>query len=153
MERKLKDHLVEGAFQGLTAVHSARMRAVKSKGNRSTEVRLRSILVRAGVRGWKLHHPGVAGRPDFYFPEAGVALFVDGCFWHGCPRCGSVPRANHAYWKAKIGRNVERDRENARKLREAGLRPVRIWEHELNEDRRLVIAKIKDALAAPRPEA
>ena len=95
MERKLKEKLVNGQFEGQTPVNSKRMKAVKGKGNKSTEVRFRSMLVRARVRGWKVHPRGIVGKPDFFFPEHRLAVFVDGCFWHGCPRCGHVPKANN----------------------------------------------------------
>lgn len=107
------------------------MRAIKAKGNKSTEARLRLILVRARIRGWKLHPKGMVGKPDFYFPEHRLAVFVDGCFWHGCPSCGHIPKANNPYWKAKIEGNQRRDRAYDHQLREQGIRVQRIWEHEL----------------------
>jgi DNA mismatch endonuclease (patch repair protein) len=113
------------------------MRAVKGKGNKSTEGRLRAILARAGIGGWKTHVGGVPGKPDFFFPAEQVALFADGCFWHGCPRCGHVPNSNRPFWEAKIRSNQRRDLEKARKLEEAGIRVLRVWEHDLKpgEDR------------------
>ena len=131
MERKLKEKLINGQFEGLTAGNSKRMKAIKSKGNKSTEARFRLMLVRARIRGWKVHPKGVVGKPDFYFPEDRLALFIDGCFWHGCPRCGHVPKANNPYWKAKIEGNQRRDQERTRTLEEQGTRVLRVWEHEL----------------------
>lgn len=144
----MKDKLVDGKFQGPTAVNSARMRAVKAKGNKSTEARLRSMLVRAGIRGWKLHLGNIVGKPDFYFPERKVAVFVDGCFWHGCPRCGHVPKANHPYWKAKIERNVQRDRANNARLNELGISVLRFWEHELRLEPRQVVQRTRHAIGS-----
>jgi DNA mismatch endonuclease (patch repair protein) len=145
MERKLKDKLVDGRFEGQTPGNSRRMSAIRGKGNRSTEVRLRLMLVRAGFRGWKVHPAGITGKPDFYFPDRRVAVFVDGCFWHGCPRCGHVPKANTAYWKAKIERNRRRDHDNALALAGQGVRVVRIWEHELRDEPEKVIEAIRMA--------
>jgi len=131
MERKLKETLANGQFEGLTPVNSRRMKAIKSKGNKSTEARLRLMLVRAGLRGWKVHPKGVIGKPDFVFEAERLAVFVDGCFWHGCPRCGHVPKANNPYWKAKIEGNQRRDRAYDVQLQEQGYRALRVWEHEL----------------------
>lgn len=131
MERALREKLVGGTFGDVSAAHSGRMRSIKEKGNRSTEKRLRALLIRAGIRGWKLHPAGLPGKPDFLFPEAKVIIFVDGCYWHGCPQCGHVPNVNRPYWSAKIEGNRRRDQANTRKLEEAGNRVLRVWEHEL----------------------
>src|SRR5438876_615623 len=80
---------------------SANMRAIRGRGNRTTERRLRAMLVRAGLRGWRMGSTAEIGSPDFAFPQERVLLFVDGCFWHGCPRCGHIPRTNAQYWSAK----------------------------------------------------
>lgn len=149
MERKLKATLTNGRFQGGTAVNSARMRAVKSRGNKSTERRCRAWLVRAGVRGWKVHPQGLPGNPDFYFPIPRLAIFVDGCFWHGCPLCGHVPKANHPYWKAKIEGNRRRDQAKAQALSAQGIQVLRFWEHELRLEPARVIATIKTQVEAP----
>jgi len=93
---------------------------------------LRFALVGAGVRGWTTHNRSVPGSPDFLFREAALAIFVDGCFWHGCPACGHVPRTRRQYWGAKIARNRQRDRKVTRRLRALGFRVLRFWEHDLN---------------------
>ena len=71
------------------------------------------------------------GKPDFTFRRERVAVFVDGCFWHGCPRHGTMPAGNRAFWQAKLARNAERDRAVTRALRKAGWKVLRIWEHDL----------------------
>jgi DNA mismatch endonuclease (patch repair protein) len=131
VERALRLKLPNGRFEEVPAGQSARMRAIKAKGNRSTEVRARAILVRSAIRGWVLHPVGLPGKPDFFFPESRLVLFVDGCYWHGCARCRHAHSTNRAYWSAKIAGNIRRDRLNNRRLRKAGLRVVRVWEHEL----------------------
>jgi DNA mismatch endonuclease (patch repair protein) len=108
------------------------MRAVRGSGNRTTEQRFRFALVGAGVYGWTTRNRPVFGNPDFLFPKAKVAIFVDGCFWHGCPACGHVPKVRRRYWGAKIARNRQRDRKVTRRLRALGFRVLRFWEHELN---------------------
>ncbi len=70
-------------------------------------------------------------------------MFVDGCFWHGCPKCGHVPTANNAYWNAKIDGNRRRDREYDRRLHERGFRVLRIWEHQLLQTPSEVIETVK----------
>jgi DNA mismatch endonuclease (patch repair protein) len=69
-------------------------------------------------------------RPDIVFTRAKVAVFVDGCFWHGCPAHQRVPKTNSDYWVPKLQRNIERDREVDDALAAAGWRIVRVWEHE-----------------------
>jgi DNA mismatch endonuclease (patch repair protein) len=113
------------------------MAKVRSRGNRSTEGRLRLALVRAKIAGWKLHPKSVLGQPDFWFPRERVALFVDGCFWHGCKRCLRLPRGNRQYWRKKISGNVRRARLINRKLRSVGIVVVRLWEHDLQDRQKL----------------
>src|SRR5690348_12195545 len=102
MERVLRDKLNGGTFQNVPVGHSERMRAIKGRGNKSTEARLRAKLVRAGVRGWCLHPRGLPGKPDIHFPKQRLLVFVDGCYWHGCPCCVRARKVNSEYWKAKI---------------------------------------------------
>lgn len=123
------------------------MAAVRSKGNRSTELALAAVFRACHITGWRRQYP-VAGKPDFAFPHAKLAVFVDGCFWHGCPRCGSIPATHRPYWKAKIARNIQRDRAQAKELRLRGWSVVRIWEHHLRGSAvRRVVNRIKTALA------
>ncbi len=147
MERALREKLPGGKFENVPASHTGRMRAIKAKGNKSTERRLRALLAQAGIRGWKLHPEGLPGKPDFLFPEACLAVFVDGCYWHGCPQCGHAPTVNRPYWSAKIAGNAARDQRNAIKLKEAGLRVLRLWEHELvGPSAAECLARIREAL-------
>ena len=146
MERKLRERLVGGKFGNVSDAHSRRMRAIRGRSNRTTELRCRALLVSFGVRGWKMHLVAVPGHPDFYFPASKVAVFVDGCFWHGCPRCGHVPRKNRAYWRAKIKRNEERDHSTDKLLSRMGIEVVRIWEHELVESPLECVEKILRAV-------
>jgi DNA mismatch endonuclease (patch repair protein) len=107
------------------------MRAIKDRGPKSTERRLRAILVRAAISGWTMHPGGLPGKPDFAFPAARVVVFCDGCYWHGCRKCAHAHRVNRKYWSAKIEGNRRRDRKNNRSLARAGLQVFRVWEHEL----------------------
>jgi len=80
----------------------------------------------------------VHGHPDFVFRRERVAVFVDGCFWHGCPKCYRRPKSNRKFWDAKAARNRARDAEVTRALRRAGWTVVRIWEHALRHPGRIV---------------
>ena len=77
--------------------------------------------------------PGMRRRADLLFTSARVAVFIDGCFWHGCPEHGTTPKNNAAWWSAKIVANAERDRDTDRRLTAAGWAVLRIWEHETPE--------------------
>jgi DNA mismatch endonuclease (patch repair protein) len=110
---------------------SALMAKVRSAGNKSTEKRVEAALRKAGVKGWKKHPKNIAGRPDFYFSKAKLVVFVDGCFWHSCPRCGRLPASNVSYWITKIDSNRRRDNRIQRQLRRRGFHVIRVWEHEV----------------------
>lgn len=110
------------------------MRAIKGKGNATTEKALASKLRRERLSGWR-RHAALPGRPDFVWQRQGVAVFVDGCFWHGCPRCYRAPRHNAEFWCLKINANKRRDMRVARILRAQGWTVVRIWECRVNEAR------------------
>ncbi|WP_354412660.1 very short patch repair endonuclease [Variovorax atrisoli] len=125
---------------------SATMRAVRGQGNKSTEAVVAKLLAKAKLLGWRRHLP-LPGTPDFAWPGLKVAVFVDGCFWHGCPRCNRpLPKTNSAFWAAKVARNQRRDRASARRLRALGWSVLRVWEHALSNPQR-VLARIKRALA------
>lgn len=106
------------------------MSRVRSRGNRTTELVLVRMLREARVTGWR-RHVALPGTPDFCFRAQRIAIFIDGCFWHSCARHGSIPLTNRAYWRAKLARNVERDRKYTAALRGKGWLVVRIWGHEL----------------------
>ncbi len=113
------------------------MAAIKSRRNERTEMRLARILRKHGVCGWRRHQE-LPGRPDFIFRSERLALFVDGCFWHGCPTHGHDPHSNRDYWIPKLKRNRARDRRVSKELREIGWKVVRFWEHELRNEERVV---------------
>jgi DNA mismatch endonuclease (patch repair protein) len=122
---------------------SSIMRAVKSKGARSTERRLRAVLVASGISGWRMHANGLPGKPDFIFPDNKVAVFVDGCFWHGCPKCYRRPHSSQSYWDAKVAGNIARDKRRRAELRKLGWRVLRVWEHEVKASASAAVVKIK----------
>ncbi|NBV22498.1 MAG: very short patch repair endonuclease [Proteobacteria bacterium] len=132
------------------------MSRIRSRGNANTELALVRVFRANGITGWRrqvklvvesressaesrrVSSPRLstlgsrlAVRPDFVFPKLRLAVFVDGCFWHGCPRHGTQPKGNGAFWRKKLAANVARDRRVNRALRRSGWRVLRIWEHAL----------------------
>jgi DNA mismatch endonuclease (patch repair protein) len=116
------------------AKRSAVMSLIRSRGNRATELRLIALMREHGITGWRRNAP-VFGKPDFVFRKARLAVFVDGCFWHGCPRHATKPAARAEWWAAKLSRNAQRDREVTRELRASGWKVLRIWECALTRSR------------------
>lgn len=111
------------------------MRAQRERDT-GIERALRSLLHRQGLR-FRVHRRVLAGlrrEVDLVLPRSRVAVFVDGCFWHGCPHHGTWPKNNGTFWKAKIMGNMERDRDTDQRLEAAGWKVVRVWEHELAAD-------------------
>ena len=119
------------------------MAQIKSNGNKSTEGALIRMMRREGIKGWRRGY-SLFGSPDFVFPRERVAVFVDGCFWHGHPTRCRIPATNTAYWEAKIRRNKARDRRVTRTLRERGWKVVRIWEHLIKQPR--TVKRLQKAL-------
>jgi DNA mismatch endonuclease (patch repair protein) len=136
------------SFGGLT--RGQLMSRVRSEGNKTTEKRLASLLRRLGIRGWR-KHLRLPGRPDFVWPRAMVAVFVDGCFWHG-HNCGKnlTPVNNAREWRQKIRKNRARDRRVARELRRKGWSVVRIWECKLGNSSEACVARIQRSIARHR---
>ena len=106
------------------------MSRVRGRGNKATELVMVALLRRQGITGWR-RHVRLFGNPDFVFPKRRLALFVDGCFWHGCPKHATKPASNRAFWRKKFARNRIRDRLVARTLKQRGWRVLRVWQHEL----------------------
>jgi DNA mismatch endonuclease, patch repair protein len=106
------------------------MRAVRSHGNKATELVLVHIFRAHHITGWR-RQLAVSGNPDFVFRRERLAVFVDGCFWHGCSKHCRMPKGNANYWKEKIASNKWRDRLVTRTLRKLGWSVLRIWEHDL----------------------
>lgn len=119
------------------------MRRVKGT-NTSLEMKVRSALHRRGLR-YRLNYP-LLGKPDLVFVRARLAVFIDSCFWHGCPLHVRMPSSNQKYWQAKIGRNVERDAKTNAAYKEMSWRIMRIWEHELKEDFDACINRVAQAV-------
>lgn len=131
MEKRLKKYLENGEFKNVPIARSKTMAAVRGKNNKTTELKLRMGLIRNRISGWTLHPSEILGKPDFYFPKKKVAIFIDGCFWHGCPYCGHIPKTRSAFWRAKIKRNKTHDKRINFQLNASGTIVLRFWEHQL----------------------
>jgi len=129
------------------AKRSQIMSRVRAHGNERTELALIRVFRRHHLAGWR-RRVRLFGSPDFLFPKYRVALFVDGCFWHGCPEHATRPKTNRAFWEKKLLRNSERDILVSRTLKRRGWRVLRIWQHELlRKNETFCVQRIKRALA------
>ncbi|MDD2779437.1 MAG: very short patch repair endonuclease [Candidatus Methanomethylophilaceae archaeon] len=121
------------------------MRANRRK-NTGPEITLRRALREAGLSGYRLQWK-VPGRPDIAYPGRKVAIFVNGCFWHMCPRCNlPLPRSNQDYWIPKLRRNKERDSEKREALEETGWTVITVWECEIRTEIEAVVGRIAHEL-------
>lgn len=114
------------------ATRSAVMSKVRSKGNNSTELRLIEVFHEYGITGWRRNYL-VKGHPDFVFIKRQIAVFVDGCFWHGHDCRNTRPKENEDFWAAKRERNMKRDREVTANFERRGWTVIRVWECELKK--------------------
>lgn len=119
------------------------MKKVRSRNNKSTELKLIQVFRENSIKGWRRGYP-VKGHPDFVFLDKKIAVFVDGCFWHGHD-CRNTRPADHAeYWAKKRERNIRHDKEVTAMFEQRGWRVVRIWECELKKkNRELLLKKIE----------
>ncbi|MCE0497846.1 MAG: very short patch repair endonuclease [Methylacidiphilales bacterium] len=123
------------------------MSRIRGRGNMATEIAFIRLLRKNKIIGWRRHKLKF-GKPDFIFERVRLALFVDGCFWHGCPRCYSEPKSNRAFWRRKVTVNRKRDLTVNRTLRKSGWQVLRIWQHELTKkNEKRLLRKIKQRLS------
>lgn len=121
------------------------MSKVRSK-NTGIEVILRKSLYVRGIRGYRVNYKKVPGSPDIAFTKFKLAVFVDGCFWHGCPLCYSRPSTNPDFWARKLEENRNRDILVNDQLQKMGWQVLRFWEHELENDIEDCVLKIAEFL-------
>ena len=124
-------------------VRSKIMSRIRGK-NSKPELLLRKSLFNAGYR-YRISYRIDGYRPDIVLISDRIAIFVDGCFWHKCPRCYSEPKSNRRYWIPKIDENIVRDRKIDALLRGDDWHVLHFWEHEINEDTERCLAKITQA--------
>lgn len=129
------------------------MARVKSRDTKSTELKFISIFKDKGITGWRRNYP-LIGKPDFVLPRLKIAVFIDGCFWHGCPRHCRMPSSNVTYWNNKIGKNKIRDKKITKTLKIKGWQVIRIWEHEIKTGKlNRKLRQIKNAQQIAQPDS
>jgi DNA mismatch endonuclease, patch repair protein len=130
------------------AKRSAIMSAIKSKGTKTTELAVRRLFRAHGIKGWRAHLKTVPGQPDFAFPTNKLAIFIDGCFWHGCRTCkrNLRPSTNADFWLTKFAANRTRDRLVTSVLRKKGWKVLRFWEHQVRKSPVSLIMKIASSI-------
>jgi len=109
------------------------MSRIRSK-NTQPEIILRRLLWSQGYRGYRINVKNLPGKPDIVFTKYKTAIFIDGCFWHKCPKCFVEPKTNRDYWLPKIEENVAHDKMVNTQLEKIGWNVIRIWEHEVKEN-------------------
>jgi len=109
---------------------SFNMSMIKAE-NTGPEIKFRNFLHSRGIRNFKMYPKKISGKPDFYFPEEKLAIFIDGCFWHGCKKCFQKPQTNKKFWMEKVKNNIRRDLKVNSLLSKEGFKVVRLWEHEI----------------------
>lgn len=108
------------------------MSRIRGRGNKATEMAFVTLLRQYKITGWRRHLP-LFGSPDFTFRKQRLIVFVDGCFWHACPKHAIPPSTNPDFWSMKFSRNKARDRRVNRILRKNGWRVIRLWEHDIGK--------------------
>lgn len=130
-----------------TRQRSDLMSRVKGTGNLTTEVKLAKLLRSSAISGWRRHHQ-IPGKPDFCFRSYKVAIFVDGCFWHGCPKCYVAPKRNADFWRSKVAANQARDGRTDLVLEKKGWNVIRIWECQIRKEPVRAISRIQKAISS-----
>jgi DNA mismatch endonuclease, patch repair protein len=129
------------------AKRSEVMSRIRARGNKDTELALLKLFRREHIIGWRRGQL-ILGKPDFVFRRARLAVFVDGCFWHGCPKHCKFPASNAAFWKRKLQANKNRDREVTGLLKRNGWGVIRIWECQLAENPQGCLGRVMRLLQA-----
>ncbi len=134
-----------------TEKRSQIMRRVRSKKNSSTELALIKCFHELSIHGWKRNY-NVIGHPDFVFPNKKIAIFVDGCFWHGHDCRNTRPSTNKEYWDKKRNRNIEHDKQVTTRFENRGWTVIRIWECELKKkNRKILLEKLGPVMITVPP--
>jgi DNA mismatch endonuclease, patch repair protein len=124
---------------------SAVMSRIRAR-NTAPEMQLRTLLRQKGITGYRLHYAGAPGRPDLAFVGRRIAVFVHGCFWHGCPHCRPRrPGSNSTFWNTKLDANKARDTRKRAELRQAGWKVITIWECRLRLAPALQVKRVERA--------
>lgn len=122
------------------------MKASKPKGNKSTELKLIQIFKQLGVKGWRRNYRIAGSVPDFVFLKKRIAVFADGCFWHGHNCRNLTPKQNSKYWQAKFENNRIRDKQINERLERKGWKVIRIWECEIKKKSEEKLKMLKEII-------
>ena len=114
--------------------------------NTKPEIKIRKILYKSGHKGYRLNYKKAPGKPDICYVGKKVAIFIDGCFWHGCPKCYKKPASNKKYWDEKIKTNKKRDRKVNSALKKGNWTILRFWECEVNKETENIFTKLEKVL-------
>ncbi|MCS6956550.1 MAG: very short patch repair endonuclease [Patescibacteria group bacterium] len=112
--------------------------------NTKIEKAFRSLLYKNGYFKYTINNKKITGNPDIFFPKKKLAIFIDGCFWHGCKKCFKKPKSNLEYWHKKISRNLLRDKEINKKLKKEKIKFLRFWGHEIKNNLLSCFKKFKN---------
>ncbi|MCY7858140.1 very short patch repair endonuclease [Bacillus haynesii] len=129
---------------------SATMRAVKSKGSK-IELMVRKELWKRGLR-FRVNTKTLFGKPDISIKKLKLVIFIDSCFWHGCPYHARMPKSNVDFWRNKIERNIERDKEVTNHYKKRGWSIIRVWEHSLKDDFKGTVDRIHKEIVKLKKE-
>jgi DNA mismatch endonuclease (patch repair protein) len=121
------------------------MSRIRGRGNKLTELALMELFREHRITGWR-RHQAIFGKPDFIFRKRKLAVFVDGCFWHGCPTHATRPKNNREFWQRKLFANKCRDELVTRTLRSAGWKVIRVWQCTLRKRPKSCLRRILRAL-------
>jgi len=109
------------------------------------EILFRKLLWSQGIRSYRLKAK-ISGKPDLFFPKLKIAVFIDGCFWHHCPKCYKRPKTKKKYWDQKIAGNVKRDSNITQQLRKDHITVFRFWEHEISKHSEECLKKLMEGI-------
>lgn len=124
------------------------MSHIRAKDTKLERDFLKILSAQSHVAGFRYrkNYTGIRGKPDIAFPAAKIAIFVDGCFWHGCAQHSRTPLSNTSYWKKKLERNKVRDKEINKMNKKEGWRVIRFWEHQIKKNPTKAVEKIMKEL-------
>jgi len=117
------------------------MSQIKNKDTK-IELNFRKYIYKKNLRGYRIKNK-IIGKPDLYFPRKKIAVFIDGCFWHKCPKCYKKPKSNIKFWEKKIRENKKRDKAVNRAIKKSGMKLLRFWEHQVKKNPEACFVKIK----------
>lgn len=120
------------------------MSKIKGK-NTSPEIIIRKLLYSKGIRGYRIHYP-LTGKPDIVFIKKRLVVFIDGCYWHKCPVCFTIPQTRTEFWLEKINKNVARDNKINSQLANEGWQVLRFWEHDVRKNPEKIVETIKSQI-------